>query len=239
MHSPFVYDFIIHVLNDRKVYAEYAQVEAARRRLREDQRVLKVDDLGAGSVKSNLVERSVGDIAKHAAKPAKYGQLLYRMVKYYQPDAILELGTSLGITTRYLSLAKPSARLITMEGASAIASVAEEGIKAEGLANVQLHRGNFDTELPVVLQTFKPDFVFVDGNHRMKPTVEYFEQLVSIAGNDTIIVFDDIHWSGQMEEAWSYIKAHPATRCSIDLFFIGIVLFRHEFREKQHFSIRF
>ncbi len=239
MHSPFVYDFIIHVLNDRKQYDDYAKVEAIRKQLLADQRALTVEDMGAGSMKNNQVERRVADIARHAAKPAKYGQLLYRMVKYYQPKAILELGTSLGITTRYLSLAKPSATLITMEGAAAIASVAEEAMRKEGVENVQLHRGNFDTELPVVLKTFKPDFVFVDGNHRMKPTVEYFEQLLSVAGNDTIIVFDDIHWSKEMEEAWSYIVNHPATRCSIDLFFIGIILFRQEFREKQHFAIRF
>ncbi|MCG2617251.1 class I SAM-dependent methyltransferase [Terrimonas sp. NA20] len=239
MHSPFVYDLIIHVLNDRKVYADYAKVEAARKRLRQDQRTLMVEDMGAGSMKNNQGKRSVADIARHAAKPAKYGQLLYRMVKYYQPKGILELGTSLGITTRYLSLAKPSATLVTMEGAAAIASVAEEGMRQDGLDNVRLHRGNFDTELPVVLKTFKPDFIFVDGNHRMKPTVEYFEQLLRVADNDTIIVFDDIHWSEEMEQAWSYIADHPAVRCSIDLFFIGIVLFRQEFREKQHFTIRF
>ncbi len=239
MHSPFVYDFIIQVLNDRKVYDDYAKVETVRKRLLADQRMLKVEDMGAGSVKNNQVERKVADIAKHAAKPAKYGQLLYRMVKYYQPNTVLELGTSLGITTRYLSLAKPDASLITMEGAAAIASVAVEGMRENGLNNVQLHPGNFDTELAVVLKTFNPDFVFVDGNHRSKPTIEYFEQLLNVAHNDTILVFDDIHWSEEMESAWSYISGHPSTRCSIDLFFIGIVLFRQEFREKQHFSIRF
>lgn len=239
MHSPFVYDFIIHVLNDGKRYDDYAKVEAARKRLLADQRVLTVEDMGAGSVKNNRVERKITDIAKNAAKPAKYAQLLYRMVKYYQPATVLELGTSLGITTRYLSLAKPSASLITMEGAAAIASVAEEGVRQDGLNNVQLHHGNFDTELAVVLKTFNPDFVFVDGNHRSKPTIEYFEQLLKVAHNDTILVFDDIHWSKEMESAWSYISSHPATRCSIDLFFIGIILFRQEFREKQHFSIRF
>jgi predicted O-methyltransferase YrrM len=239
MHSPFVYDFIIHVLNDRKVYEDYGKVEAVRKRLQMDKRLVKVEDMGAGSVKNNRDERRVADIAKHAAKPAKYGQLLYRMIKYYQPDSVLELGTSLGITTRYLSLAKPAARLITMEGADGIASFTEQAMQEEGFKNIILHRGNFDTELSTVLKTFNPDFVFVDGNHRKQPTIEYFEQLLKFAHNDTILVFDDIHWSREMEDAWTCITNHPATRCSIDLFFIGIVLFRQEFREKQHFAIRF
>jgi hypothetical protein len=58
-------------------------------------------------------------------------------------------------------------------------------------------------------------------------------------GDDGMMIFDDIHWSREMEEAWQVIKDDPSVRCTIDLFFIGIVLFRPEFREKQHFTIRY
>lgn len=239
MHSPFVFDFIIHVLNDKTDYADYRKVEAARDQLLQDPQRLNVEDMGAGSVKNNFRQRAVKDIAKHAAKPPKFGQLLYRMVRYYQPENILELGTSLGVTTRYLSLGRPASKLITIEGSGEIAQVAESGLQRDGLKNVELRRGNFDKELPAVLEDFKPDFVFIDGNHRKQPTIEYFKQLAANASNDTILIFDDIHWSEGMEEAWDFIKTHPQTRCTIDLFFIGIVLFRREFREKQHFAIRF
>ena len=239
MHSPFVFDFIIHVLNDKTEYDHYRKVEAARHKLLHDPRLLDVEDLGAGSVKNNYKQRAVKDIAKHAAKPPKFGQLLYRMVRYYQPGNILELGTSLGVTTRYLSLGNPSSKLITIEGSGEIVRVAGSGMRNDGIDNVELRKGNFDKELPAVLEYFKPDFVFVDGNHRKEPTIAYFEQLAAVAGNDTILVFDDIHWSEEMEDAWELIKTHPQTRCTIDLFFIGIVLFRQEFREKQHFAIRF
>ena len=74
-------------------------------------------------------KRTISSIAKNAAKPKKFGQLLFRMVKYYQPATILELGTSLGITTSYLSLAKPDARLITMEGSKEIAELPKEILK--------------------------------------------------------------------------------------------------------------
>ena len=83
------------------------------------------------------------------------------------------------------------------------------------------------------------DFIFIDGNHRKEPTLLYFEQILPVTNNDTIIVFDDIHWSEEMEQAWKQIKRYPQVRGTIDLFFIGIVLLRNEFKEKQHFSIRF
>jgi predicted O-methyltransferase YrrM len=103
-------------LNDKTVYPAYDKVEALRNQLLNDNTVLEVEDFGAGSVIDKKNKRSVSSIAKNAAKPKKFGQLLFRMVKHYQPATILELGTSLGVTTSYLSFAKPDARLITMEG---------------------------------------------------------------------------------------------------------------------------
>ena len=42
-----------------------------------------------------------------------------------------------------------------------------------------------------------------------------------------------------MEDAWQYIQQHKNVTATIDLFFIGIVLFRKDFKAKQHFSIRY
>ena len=240
MHSPFVFEFITKILNDKTVYPEYEKVEALRNQLLNDNRVLEVEDFGAGSVIDKKNKRSVSSIVKNAAKSKKFGQLLFRIVKHYQPKTILELGTSLGITTSYLSLAKPDGRLITMEGSTGIADVAKQNFKAIELKNVELIEGNFDHTLASVVRGLSSvDFAFVDGNHRQEPTERYFKELLAKTNNDSILVFDDIHWSSEMEAAWGTIKKNAAVKCSIDLFFIGIVFFRKEFKEKQHFAIRF
>jgi predicted O-methyltransferase YrrM len=162
------------------------------------------------------------------------------MVRYFQPQIIIELGTSLGITTSYLSLAKPDSKIFTFEGARKIANVATENFKALEITDIRLIEGNFDYTLPAVLyQLSTIDFAFMDGNHRYDPTLSYFNQLLGKTNNNSIIVLDDIHWSAEMEQAWEAIKEHPAVHCTIDLFFLGIVLFRQEFKEKQHFTIRF
>ena len=240
MHSPFVFEFIIKVLNDKTVYPEYEKVEALRARLLNDHTVLDVDDLGAGSSVLKKNRRSISSIAKNAAKPKKYGQLLFRMVKYYQPETIVELGTSLGITSSYLSLAKPDARLITMEGSKEIGEVAKRNFRELETRNIEITEGNFDNTLSSVVRGLPTvDFAFIDGNHRQEPTEKYFKELVAKTNNNSILVFDDIHWSREMEVAWETIKNNDAVTCSIDLFFIGIVFFRREFKAKQHFVIRF
>lgn len=239
-HSPFIFEFITRVLNDKNNYDAFAGVEALRRRMLKDTRVLEVEDLGAGSFETREKQRSVASIARNAAKPKKYGQLLYRMVRHYQPQTVIELGTSLGISTSYLALANPAANLITFEGARAVAQAAKQNFANLQLRNISLVEGNFDDTLLTVLEGLSSvDLAFIDGNHRREPTVRYFHSLLTKTGNDSILVFDDIHWSPEMEKAWETVKAHPSVRCTVDLFFIGIVFFRSEFREKQHFSIRF
>jgi predicted O-methyltransferase YrrM len=240
MHSPFVFDFITKILNDNTAYPEYGKVEALRLKLLNDHTVLEVEDFGAGSVSDKKSKRSISSIAKNAAKPKKFGQLLFRIVKHYQPATILELGTSLGITTSYLSLAKPDGRLITMEGSKEIAEVAKQNFRNLEIKNIEIVEGNFDNTLSSVVRGLSTvDFAFIDGNHRKEATGRYFKELLAKTNNNSILVFDDIHWSREMEMAWETIKKNAAVTCSIDLFFIGIVFFRKEFKEKQHFAIRF
>lgn len=240
IHSPFVFEFINKILNDRKKYPVYKEVEMLRKKLLADKTLLSIEDFGAGSSSSKSNRRTVASIAKNAVKPKKFGQLLYRMVQYYKPDTIIELGTSLGITTCYLASDNSSAKIITLEGAEAILQVATKNFHLLKLKNIELIKGNFDVTLQSILTDESSiDFVFIDGNHRYAPTISYFNQLLCKSNSSTIFVFDDIHWSREMEQAWNEIKNNSSVTCTIDLFFIGLVFFKKEIKEKQHFSIRF
>lgn len=240
VHSPFVFDFIINVLNDGKTYEAYGQVEGLRSRLLRDNTLLTVEDFGAGSAISNTRHRSVASIAKNAAKSKKLGQLLHRIVRYYQPATMLELGTSLGVSSAYMALGNPAAKLVTGEGSTAVAAQATANFKQLGLAGVQLVPGNFDETLPGMLRKLGTvGLAFLDGNHRLEPTLHYFQQLQPYLTAYSIVIVDDIHWSEGMEQAWEQIKENPAVTLTIDLFFVGLVFFRKDFKVKQHFVVRY
>jgi len=173
-------------------------------------------------------------------KPKKYAQLLYRIAKYYQPKTILELGTSFGITSSYLAAGNSNVKLFTIEGSSAIAGIAHKTFQKLGLNNIELTEGDFNNVLPSLLAKLNSiDFAFIDGNHRKEPTLDYFRQLLSHSNATTILIFDDIHWSKEMEEAWTEIQRSPRVTLTIDLFFIGIVFVNPDFKIKQDFVIRF
>jgi predicted O-methyltransferase YrrM len=218
----------------------YAVVEQRRSELLASKQTITVSDFGAGSHTGAGQERQVRDIARTAAKPRKLGQLLFRLVNYFQPRTVLELGTSLGLTTAYLATPASKSHIITFEGCPATAAVARETFSHLKLRNVELIEGNLDDTLAVTLAALPDpvDFVFFDGNHRYEPTVRYFEQCLTHRTDQSVFIFDDIHWSAEMDRAWQTIKAHPEVMLTVDLFFMGLVFFRQN-QPKQHFSLRF
>lgn len=241
VHSPFVFDFIVHVLRGKQEHIEgFRKIEAKRKLLQQSKQVLDVLDLGAGSSAGNKNQRTVSSIAKRAAKPSKFARLFYRIIRYYQIDSVLELGTSLGLTTRYLSIAEPQRGVISIEGAPAIANFTSQSLAGEGMRNTTILTGDFKDHLPSVLASMKGSkLVFFDGNHQYQPTLDYFNASLEVIDEADILIFDDIHWSKDMEKAWSEIRNNEKVSCTIDLFFIGIVFFRKEFKEKLDFAIRF
>jgi predicted O-methyltransferase YrrM len=240
VHSPFVFEFIEKVLQDKKEYECYTKIEAIRKELFNDKWIILVEDFGAGKNLKRNEERSVSQIAQSALKPKKYAQLLFRMVNHYKPAVILELGTSLGITTAYLASGNEEAKVYTCEGSTTIAAVAQNNFNRLLLKNIELIQGNFDNTLPPLLNKLNTiDFAFIDGNHRKEPTLDYFHKLLNHSTPSTILIFDDIHWSKEMEAAWREIQQHPSVTLTIDLFFIGIVCINTDFKSKQHFSVRY
>ncbi len=245
VHSPFVFDFIRQVLNDKTKYESYGEVERFRRKLLNNHTPVPIEDYGAGSTAGSRSaaspgSRSVAAITVNSAKSPKYTQLLFRIARYYRPKYILELGTSFGISAASLALADRHAMLLTGEGNYAVASMARDNFRLLDLPNIRVVTGNFDNTLPEMAASVPHiDLAFIDGNHREAPTLRYFDTLLPRMSPASMIVFDDIHWSRGMEAAWGKIKKHPSVLLTIDLFVFGLVVLRPEFKIKQDFRIRF
>lgn len=239
VHSPFVFDLLTNVIYTGSDFYVYKKIEELREELLVSEQQLKVKDLGAGSQfqKNNL--KKIKNIAKNAAKNPKYAQLLFRLVNHFQPSFVLELGTSLGISTAYLASANSKTKIISIEGCPETAKIASRNFEKLELKNIEQIAGNFDDVLPIIVsKQDKIDFVLFDGNHRKKATLDYFLICLEKSTENSVFVFDDINWSDEMREAWQEIKNNNQVTVTIDLFFMGIVFFRKE-QAKQHFIIKF
>ncbi len=239
LHSPFVFGLYTSVVRHTGIFGAYEAIEARRQQLLSSPDSVTVTDFGAGSQTGAGRQRRIADIARTAAKPPHLAQLLFRLANYFRPATILELGTSLGLTTAYLAAADSRSRVVTLEGCPNVTNVARETFAALQLQNVEVVEGNIDDTLAPALAALPApvDFAFFDGNHRYEPTLRYFEQCLAHRTDASVFVFDDIHWSPDMERAWEAIKAHPDVTVTVDLFYIGLVFFRQG-QPKQHFWLR-
>lgn len=227
VHSPFVFDLIINVFRDRKRKPEFENIENVRKELYACNDLIEVNDMGAGSVFFKGGRRSVSSIARYSSADRKKGELLNRLASYFGSEKILELGTSLGVSTMYLASASEGAAVWTIEGCVNLSLHARSNIREAGFGNVEVITGPFKKKLPEVLERMgRVDFVFFDGDHRKESLLWQFKRCLEKSTVETVFVFDDIHWSDEMEEAWKEITEHESVRISIDLFMAGMVFFR-------------
>lgn len=237
VHSPFVFDLYENVIRHDGHFVAYQQIEDLRQQLLQDSATLSVTDLGAGSRTKVTRHRQIASIARTAAKPAKYSQLLFRLVNHFQPRTVLELGTSLGLTTAYLAAARQKSQIITFEGCPNIAAAAKKNFRQLQLSNIRLVTGHLDETLPATLPELpSADLVYFDGNHRYAPTMRYFETCLAKRTDESVFIIDDIYWSAEMTRAWREICRHPDVTISIDLFHLGLIFFRRH-QPKQHFTL--
>ncbi len=235
VHSPFVFNLITKCFYDKTKFPEYNVLKNYRNSLLANKNKIEVTDFGAGSrvFKSNT--REISKIAQTAGVSPKNSKLLFRIVNYFQPNSILEIGTSLGLATSALSLGNKNTKITTLEGCPNTMSIAKNQCQLQNLNNVEFINTEFSTYLKNHT-TSNFELIYFDGNHSQKATLEYFELLLPTITNDSVWIFDDIHWSEEMENAWEIIKNHPKVKVTIDTYQWGIVFFREE-QEKEHFVI--
>ncbi|MFV8336722.1 O-methyltransferase [Flavobacterium sp. RSP29] len=236
VHSPFVFSLLTKCFYDKKSKPEYAILRKYRNSLLANNNTIEVTDFGAGSKVFKSNTRIVSKIAKTAGITSKRAELLFRITHYFQPNSILEIGTSLGLATSSLSLGNLKAEITTLEGCSETAKIAQNHFNQFGLTNINSEITEFNSYWDK-LQTLNFNLIYFDGNHSKKATLEYFELLLPTITNQTLWIFDDIHWSPEMEEAWEIIKKHTKVTVTIDTFQWGLVFFRKE-QPKEHFVIR-
>lgn len=237
IHSPFVFELYNKVIKGPDNYYEFSAIEQLRKRLLHSTEVVHVVDFGAGN--NQNPQRKVSDIIRHSAISPKKGRFLFRLVNFLQPKNIVELGTSLGISTLYQYKACPEVETITMEGSPELSELAGTNFRILKADSIKRVVGDFAQTLPGVIKSLHSvDYVFFDGNHRKEATLEYFKQFLPLASEKCVFVFDDIRWSKGMQEAWQEIIKEPKATVTIDLFSFGLVFFIPT-QEKQHFVLRY
>jgi len=236
LQSPFVYDFYKHCRQRNPLNKQHKTIENIRQLLLKNNTLVSGIDYGKNP--PAIISKPISGIAKTSLLPKKYCNLLHRICHYAKANTILELGSSFGISSMYLSTSSESAKVFTIEGNAGISEIAKTLFRENAFNTIELSNEQIEIALPRILSQFEHiDFVYFDGNHRYEATMEYFRQCLQKKYAATVFVFDDIHSSKEMETAWEEIAAHREVSLSIDIFRFGILFFM-EGRQKEHFCLR-
>lgn len=234
-HSPFLFTLFEEVFNEEKHYYVFDAIERERMRRWNDDRSIEVEDLGAGSRAMKGSSRSIASIAKHSAKRPKYARMLFRLIHHQDYTRVLELGTSLGLTTAYLAAA--AKETISVEGSSSLAEEAK-GTLERTKQFAQVIHSSFDDYLKSLDPRERFDLIFIDGHHEGEALLNYFTLLKPHLNDNGCFVIDDINWSADMQRAWQALIQDDAFELKLDLFELGL-LFKREGMVPQYHQIRY
>ena len=237
MHSPFVYDLMVHVLEKKNTETELLFIQTFRQQLRREKGIkLNFQPIGAIAKAST---KSLADIEKNLSIPHRFGARLFHCIQRYQYRTIVEIGTCIGIGALYLAKANQEATVYTLEGNPDCYQKAAQLFAQNDIKNIEIIPGLFEDSLPSLLQHLKKiDLVVIDGNHQYESTVRYFNQLLPHLHEDSLVVIDDIYWSKEMNRAWKEIYQHDRVTLSLDFYRNGFLFFKKNRLEKEHFLIQ-
>jgi len=238
IHSPYLFSFVSEVLGNAEFLDVPEKLQKLHRAASRDRSFIDTGDIGAGSRKMKSPYRQVSGIVRNSSVSPKWGALLFRMVKWYRPERVVELGTGIGISTAYLA-SGGKMPVISVEASGEKCRYAQSLLEKLDCSHVQLIPGTFDHELPRILKKTEDRTLFyIDGNHTFEATVRYGKQILALGLDDALIIFDDINWSDGMYAAWSSLKKDPGVTVSVDLFFMGVLIIRDQL-QKGSFSFVF
>jgi predicted O-methyltransferase YrrM len=233
---------LVDVLENRCLQEEMEwirRIEILKKKLCASSTKISIADYGAGSTKfgiaprtepqGGIIVKTIGDVCRKSTRPHKWNFLLFRLIREFRPLVCLELGTALGISAAYQAAAlelNRQGKIITLEGAESLASLARSNFKELDLSKTNVVIGRFlDTLQDVLIKNAPIDFVFIDGHHEEYATLNYFKQILPSLSDGAVLVFDDISWSRGMERAWNIIRKNRNLKVSVDLFSVGICIY--------------
>lgn len=200
--------------------------------------------------------RKVSDIAKRSLAKKKYAQMLARLVNWLgdgklaigdwrlaigdgqlaigdEQLIVVELGTSLGVTTAYMAAMDKRNKVITYEGCPAVAEIAKENWKALGIKNIDCRVGEITADM-LDRDLERVDVAFIDANHTHAGTRAYFNVLAEKVHAKSVVVVDDIHYNKEMEKAWHEICEDERVTSTMDLYQMGLVFFDKDYWKRDY-----
>lgn len=166
-------------------------------------------------------------------KDSNWGTVLHLLARDHAIEEGFELGACAGLSACYLGSVPSIRELVTVEGSEALSEVAKQ-TTARMSSKIRVVSGLFDDVLDMELPTrSRIDFAYIDGHHEKIATLHYLDRFLPHLKPGALVVFDDIYWSDDMNEAWREVTKNPVFSDAVDYGMIGVCLVKDRKDESQ------
>ena len=145
----------------------------------------------------------------------KVNKLLFRLVNFYRPGSLIEVGEGNGEAFRYMNQARTSMVSVGLKGVE----------KEETLCRLEAELKRLE----------KVDFLHIAFTPFYK---EIFEIAFPYLHDESCVVVGDIYASAEREAWWKALISDERVRISFDLYDIGLLRFEKK-RFKQNYKVNF
>jgi predicted O-methyltransferase YrrM len=212
IHSPFTYNLITKVIEEKTPYYIFDEIENFR--------------------KTSFGKRKSEVETQHK----NYGALLFRLVNFFKCRSVLQIRSYTGILSLYLSMAsRKHCICYALEENRGLPEATKYFANSHQLENLHFmvgeYAGNLE-KLKTEISSF--DMVFINQSGNQEKTLEAIEFTRAFFTEKTILIIDGIARNKEMKALWKSIKNHPKTQLTIDLFALGIVFFDKKLNKKHY-----
>ncbi|MEO9967025.1 MAG: class I SAM-dependent methyltransferase [Reichenbachiella sp.] len=236
LQSPFLFQLYTQALSPSNLNKiTRPTIEELRKSLLAGRHTI-ANTYGSGSSLSTSQRGSIRGIAKFGVSTPKQSEILVNLIEWTKAETVLELGTSLGLNTLYLSEANTTKEVVTVEGNQELALLSRLHFESHGASNIDQINDDIDHFLDNDHRRY--DLVYIDANHTLDATIRYFRKCMDLISSEGVIILDDINWSPDMNRAWNSILEDNKTCIFVENYEIGIV-FVNRPSEQKHYILRF
>jgi hypothetical protein len=221
VHSPFAFDLITNVIEERHLYYCYEMLDSLRLQLRQENRKIKCGNK----------ELTVRQAMRRLCFSAGGYRLLFRLANRFHPGKILVAGSGLGLTPLYVTACLKGADCIVFEPEPALAVIARNMIEKYARSSIQVYSGKPD------MSELKDSDLIVWGKEISFAATfspEAFEKMLRLAAEKSIMIVSGINESRADKQAWKKLCSHPRVSVTFDLYSFGIVFFTPKLNRRTY-----
>ena len=219
VHSPFVYNLITKVVEEKAPFYAFEEIENFRKKLLNESNELSIIT------------------AKETQSP-NFGAFLFRLMNFFRCKSVLQVGCSTGVMSLYLaSVSRTQGEYFFLEERS-ILQEAETFAMAQHLQKVHFVTGNYEENLQNIKTNFpKMELIFINQLPDSMEIEKGLTWVEDFRDQKTIVLVNSIK-KKKMKALWNRLKNLPQARTTIDLRALGIVFFDGKL-PKRHYKTHF